>query len=213
MTMIIIAGQLSCGYIRKPRSPAKYRKKIVRPMEAICFDSKEHAIYKNLTCELEKCVYTPSFEKKRLSASDTVLEKNPSNPDCKQQNICFAACQKSNCLALSVANTVVHHKAVWTLRFVCFASLYTGCVLGYLLFMVMDRSRRIGALVYKKQIEESYESSEIVSEGEEIAVCVPEQNSQDSFGDKSITELKPQRSRFSLNNQDFEREGRQMSLL
>jgi len=212
MTMIIIVGNLSCGYARNRRTARKQRHRITPPPNAICFDGQAHAIYKNESSEVEKCVFTSSFEENRLSTVGMDSIAAPPNPECRLKNVCFAACQKSNCVAFSAASTVIRHKATWTLRFVCFASLYTGCVLGYMLFLSLTRIHRIEALVYKKQIEASYESSDLVSESEDIVQCLGENASQNSLDERSMNKIKSHRSRMSLNGDDIENEVRHMSL-
>ncbi len=134
-------------------------------VKVICLDEQRRKITNKL--EADNCVFTKNFFKTRLNKKlELVSHIMAPNPQCKFDNICYAACSASKCLPMSLAKDLFVHKATWTMRFVSFASLFTGIVLGYLWLQRVNSKRRVDSLKYLKELEHSYESSEDVSKSE-----------------------------------------------
>ena len=149
---IILAG---ASFEKPDMSRDNY--KLLSPI--MCYDHKRWPIYGDprLKGYDDKCVYTvESFNILQALPLDTLS----TNPDCKQSNICLAACNNSRCLSIGSVSHLFSYKASWTLRFVVFGSIYTGCVLAFVIIVYFSYRSRIHFIKYKTFLDESADESD-----------------------------------------------------
>ena len=140
-----------------------HSKELNQPMRKImCYDENRKPIYGDPEAQGydPNCVYMAEAFKTLLALPADMLSTRQVNPDCKNTNICLAACKNSMCLSMGLTSNLFSYKATWTLRFVCFGSIYTGCVLAFMIIMYYSFRSRIHFIKYKTMLEEPVDDSD-----------------------------------------------------
>ncbi len=138
-------------------------KDLTKPFSPVmCYDQNRRPIFGDpqVSGYDPNCVYTSEAFETLMALPPDVLNSLEVNPECQKTDLCIAACEKSKCLSLGSVSGLFSYKAKWTLRFVCFGSIYTGCMLAFMIILYYSYRNRIRLIKYKTFLDQPVDDSD-----------------------------------------------------